>query len=310
MNETEKYVDDCYLIVLGRPADADGLKNYVEQIEKGDMKREDVLKALHTSDEYHERIEFVRDNNDICSHIKDVYLKTLHRAVDVGGLSHYTQEIGGGNIAKEDLERILKSSDEYKTRFRDIGNIVFCQGICEDRIEETKKCITRVQPGNYVDRAVIIADESVTDESRNWLEDHGCDVYVEQWEDNTVKMRNQYLSKLKYGDWVAVSDPDELYSSTICQDLRQNIEDAHSSGYGLLLLASHDNMKMIDGSVNTSVSGFCKNLIFRFLPDVYYVGAGETGNVHEVLNLPEGTTVLTLPDRYFYTHYKMEVEAL
>lgn len=310
MNQTEKYVNDCYLAVLGRPADKDGLKNYSVQIQSGKFKKEDLLKVLRASEEYHSRMDLVRNNKDIGAFIKAKYLEILHRAVDVGGLAHYTQELLNGNITEDGLEQILKSSAECKTKFAAVGKIVFCQGTYEERMDQTKKCIEHIQPGRYVDRAVIIVDQTVTEESKNWLKEHGCDVYLERWEDSMVKMRNQYLSKLEYGDWCVVSDPDELYAYKTCQELRSIIKDAHSKGHGLLLLASHDNTRMIDGSTSTSVSGFHKNLLFKYVPNVCYEGAGESKNVHEILNLPEGTTVLTLPDEHYYTHYKTEEDLL
>ena len=310
MNKIEKYVNDCYLAVLGRPAEKEGLGNYSSQIQSGTLKKEDLTKALRASEEYHSRMDLVRNNKDIGAFIKSKYLEILHRAVDVGGLAHYTQEFLNGDITEDGLVQILNSSAECKTKFVGVGKIVFCQGTYEERMDQTKKCVEQIQPGKYVDRAVIIVDETVTEESKKWLEEHGCEVYAEQWEDSMVKMRNQYLSRLKYGDWCVVSDPDELYSHKICQELRLVIENSNSEGYGLLLLASHDNTKMFDGSVSTAVSGFHKNLIFKYLPDVYYDGAGESKNVHEILNLPEGTKVFTLHDKYFYTHYKTEEELL
>jgi hypothetical protein len=310
MNQIERYIEDCYLAVLGRPVEKEGLDNYRSQIESGKMKKEDLLRALRLSEEYRSRMATVRDNTDISTFIKEKYLAILHRAVDVGGLAHYTQELLNGCITEDDLEQILKSSAEYKPDFAEVGKIVFCQCTYEERMDQTRKCIEHLKPGKYVDRAVIIVDETVTEESKKWLEEHGCDVYLEPWEDSMVKVRNQCLSRLEYGDWCVVSDPDELYSDKTCQDLRSIIEAANSKGYGLLLLKLHDNTRMIDGSVSTTGSGFHKNLIFKYAPDVFYESVGESKDVQEILNLPEDTTVSILPGKYYYISYELERDIL
>ena len=175
---------------------------------------------------------------------------------------------------------------------------------------QTKECVKRIQPGLCVDRAVIIVDETVSDTNIEWLNSHGCEVHVSQWSDSMPAMRNTYLSFLEYGDWAVVSDPDEWFGDAFCRDLRTIVGSAENSGYGLLLIAAHDNTSMPDGSVQTSVSGFHKNLIFKYCDGVSYIGVCESMNVHEVLVLPEGTQTCTLPEKYFYTHYKTYLDLL
>ncbi|KPV62502.1 MAG: hypothetical protein AOA66_1319 [Candidatus Bathyarchaeota archaeon BA2] len=190
------------------------------------------------------------------------------------------------------------------------SKIVFCQGTYEERIEETKKCVERVKPGVFVDRAVIIVDETVTEESKQWLVEHNCEVYTVLWTDDFPAMRNAYLSKLNYGDYCCCSDPDELYCEELCRDLRFLIAEAEKNSYGLLLLNSHDVLIKLDGTTETVVSNFFKNLIFKYLPGVYYEGAGRTRNIHEILRLPPNTKVWTLPRKYFYEHIKTELAVL
>lgn len=308
MGEIEDYIDAAYLAVLGRPADEEGKKNYVQLIKEGEIKKEVLESSLRSSDEYRERVGTVRDNKEIADFVKAKFVEVLKRMVDIGGLAHYTKEIVEGRIKKEELETILMESDEYKAKKP--GKIVFCQGTYEERMEETRQCIERVQPGKYVDRAVIIVDETVTEESKEWLREHGCEVFTHPWEDSMVKMRNQYLAQLSHGDLVCVSDPDEVYGESLCRDLRKINAEVAEQGYGLMLLASHDVTIKLDGSVDLSISGFHKNLIYRYLPGVNYAGIGEVKSVHEVLNLPESTKVWTLPDEYYYEHFKSEEAVL
>lgn len=53
-------------------------------------------------------------DDDIKQFINNKYKEILKRDADDGGLNHYTSEIAGGRMKKEDLEIILKSSLEYK----------------------------------------------------------------------------------------------------------------------------------------------------------------------------------------------------
>lgn len=309
--EIGDYINKVYLAVLGRPVDEEGKRIYVQLIKEGKIKREVLEGILRSSEEYRDRISAVRNNKEIADFVKAKFIEVLNRMVDIGGLTHYTKEIVEGRIKKEELETILMQSDEYKAKGIDKkGEIVFCQGTYEERMDETKKCIEQVQPSKYVDRAVIIVDETVTEESKNWLKEHNCDVYVVPWNDNMPEMRNAYLSKLAYGDFVCVSDPDELYGETLCKNLRAIIAEAEEKGYGLLLVASHDITERLDGMVDTSVPGFHKNLVYKYLPGVRYEGIGEEKTVHEVLHLPEGTKVWTLSEEYWYEHRKKEVDVL
>lgn len=136
--------------------------------------------------------------------------------------------------------------------------IVGCQGTYGERIEQTVEGVKRLRP--YVDRMVVIVDESVTEEQRQRLRDAGCEVYFEPWQDSMVKMRNAYLKRCQHGDWVIVSDPDELFCEEFCKDVRELTKRAEERGIGLLLINSHDITKKLDGTVSETVSDFFKNL--------------------------------------------------
>lgn len=204
-------------------------------------------------------------------------------------ITHWTQD---------KVEKVAE--DEYEVTFK--LSIVFCQGTYEERMSQTSACVERIRP--YVDRAVIIVDESVSEESKKWLEEQGCEVYVHPWEDSMVRMRNQYLKRCEHGDWVIVSDPDELFCKKFCEDVRRIIEKAEAEGIGLLLINSHDTTYMKDEPPSETVSDFFKNLIFKYEEGVVYEGVGEIKEVHETLKLPPNTKVSKLPPEYYYEHIK------
>lgn len=168
---------------------------------------------------------------------------------------------------------------------------------------QTKECVKRIRP--YVDRAVIIVDEFVSEDSKEWLRSQGCEVYLYPWEDSMVKMRNHYLEKLSpFGDWCVVSDPDEWFCEEFCKDVRKLIEEAETKGVGLLLINSHDVTVQPDGTKSETISDFFKNLIFSYEEGIRYEGVGEVKEVHETLRLPPGTKQATLPRKYYYEHVK------
>lgn len=182
--------------------------------------------------------------------------------------------------------------------------IVGCTGTYGERIEQTLKGVRALRP--YVDRMVVIIDETVSKKQIKELEKAGAEVYMHPWEDSMVKMRNQYLQKLQAGDYAVCFDPDEVYDEKFCKDVRKIIAKAEENNYGMMTIGVHDETLMNDGSVSKSVSGFKKPWIFKKNLGVHYEGIGETKNVHEMPVLAPNTKIGNLPDEYFYTHYKLE----
>lgn len=184
--------------------------------------------------------------------------------------------------------------------------IVGVQGTYGERIEQTLKGVRQIRP--YIDRMVVIVDETVSEKQKERLKEARAEVYFHPWEDSMVKMRNQLLQKAQTEDWLIAFDPDEVYDIEFCKDLRGIIDLAEKNGIGMLLVAAHDETLMNDGNVSKSVSGFKKPWIFKKNLGVHYEGVGETQNVHETPVLAPNTKIEALPDKYFYTHYKFEWE--
>lgn len=180
--------------------------------------------------------------------------------------------------------------------------IVACVGTYEERINQTVVGIKRLR--SYVDRYVVIIDESVTKEQADLLDRLECEVYIHPWEDSMVKMRNQYLAKVQTGDWIIVHDPDEHFNQFFCQNVRKFCEKADADGISLLLINSHDTTIKEDGSMDHSTSDFFKNLIFKKSKDSRYEGVGEIKEVHETLIMQAGAKAVRLPTSCWYEHIK------
>ena len=181
--------------------------------------------------------------------------------------------------------------------------IVACVGVYGERVDQAIVGIKRLRP--YVDRYVVIVDESVTEEQKQKLRELGCEVYFHPWEDSTVKMRNQYLQKVQTDDWVVVHDPDEWFNEQFCRDVRKICEEAEREGVDLLLINSHDILYQPDGTKSETVSTFFKNLIFKKRLGTHYEGVGQEKVLHETLIIPNMRGVKKLdPNKYWYEHVK------
>jgi len=180
--------------------------------------------------------------------------------------------------------------------------IVYCMNIYEERMAQVKKCVRRVRA--YVDRCVIVVDDTVTDKSKKWLRTWGCEVHYRKWDNHFSKQRNAYLDHVNEGEWVLVSDPDELFSLSFLEDARKILYEADKQGINNLGINAHDITTQLNGSVTNTVSDWFKQLIFKFEEGVRYVGV-----VHETL-LPglHGWRSANLDKRYYYEHIKSMVE--
>lgn len=181
--------------------------------------------------------------------------------------------------------------------------LVACLGLYGERVDQALVGIKRLRP--YVDRYVVVADETVTEEQKQQLRDVGCEVYTHKWEDSMVKMRNQYLNKVQTDSWVIVHDPDEWMNDQFCKDARELCKKAEAQDIDLLLINSHDATIKADGSRDESISDFFKNLIFKKRIGTHYEGVGEIKEVHETLLIPGITKAVRLPkEKYWYEHTK------
>lgn len=304
--DVEDFVKQRYLAILGRPADPGGLQLYVGLIQGGKILKDELDTIFRGSGEYRERLHVVRSNRDIAKTVKDAYMQILQRPVDIGGLTHYVKQIEEGVITEDDIARILKESDEYKSVN---SKVAFCQGTYGERVWQTLRCLERVAPG--VDCCIIIVDDTVTTEQVEQIK--GIDpakvkVVYKPWKDDFSSMRNAYLevAREEGATFVCVSDPDELYCEPFVWDIKGVADVGEREDVALYLINSHDVTIDEDGGEREVTSSFFKNLMFRLCDKVRYEGVAD-GSVHEHLTICDGL-VKTLPSQYYYQHLKRPID--
>jgi hypothetical protein len=213
----------------------------------------------------------------------------------------------------EELEKVRKEfarlveeaerqwTHEYVKEFPP-PKIVYCMTFYEERMPQVKRCIEQVRP--YVDRCVLVYDDTVTEESKKWLEQWNCELYYRKWDNHFSKQRNAYLEHVNEGEWVLVSDPDELFCMELLKDLHTICLEAEKRGINILGINAHDITIQLDGTITETVSDWFKQLLFKYEEGVRYVGC-----VHETL-LPgvHGWRPANLDRRYYYEHVKSMVE--
>jgi len=193
-------------------------------------------------------------------------------------------------------------TERHGNRSPQLPKIVYCMNFYEERMGQVKECVKRVLP--YVDRCVLVYDDSMSEESKKWLQEQGCELHYRKWDNHFSKQRNAYLDHVNEGEWVLVSDPDELHSESLLKDLRDIVYEAEKRGINILGINAHDITTELDGTVTETMSDWFKQLLFKFKEGVRYVGC-----VHETL-LPSiyGWRPANLDKRYYYEHIKSMVE--
>jgi len=202
-------------------------------------------------------------------------------------------------------EIISQSRKPYKNPNPKIA-IVYCMMFYGERVAQVKKCLKRVAP--YVQRCVLVHDGTVEAsdmEELFQLSQQKAEFVYRPWEDHFSKARNAYLEHVNEGEWVLVSDPDELFSLSFLEDIRAILTEAEKQGINILGMNSHDITTELDGRITKTVSQWYKQLVFKMEEGVRYVN-----KVHETL-LPglHGWRIENLnPQYYYYNHIKNMVE--
>lgn len=181
--------------------------------------------------------------------------------------------------------------------------IVACVCVYDERVEQAIEGIVKLRP--YVDRYVVIADETVTEEQQQKLYDLNCGIYFHAFKDNLMELHNFCIDKCTEEDWVIIHDPDEFFNEIFCRDVREICGKADEEGVGLLLVNVHDILIKKDGARVENPSWFFKNLIFKKKGNVYYTSGSEAKKIHELLMFPAGTKIKKLDKgKYWYEHVK------
>lgn len=169
-----------------------------------------------------------------------------------------------------------------------------------DMVDQALVGIKRLRP--YVDRYVVIVDESVTEEQKKKLTDAGCEVYFHPFEDDFGKFYNQGIEKCQIDDWIISHDPDEWFNEQFCHDIRQICNDAENSGADSLSINCHYVYYEQQGNRRETVEAHWKELVFRNRSGTRFNGK----KLHVCLQIPTNKRrrVRIAQDKYWWDHVK------
>lgn len=183
--------------------------------------------------------------------------------------------------------------------------VIYCM-MCQNNMMEVKACIERALP--YVDHIVIVDGGSVDDSIfyfRNWSQQEPkLHFYIHPWQDNFSAQRTNYLRHAdefaQPGDWILVSDPDELFEENTFANLKNvvaainNKGDYNAAGFQCRSISLKGPIKVWENMDN-----YWKHLFYRWEPGLRYVG-----NPHETLVISGGLRIVNTT--LIYEHIKQE----
>jgi hypothetical protein len=128
-------VDNLYQDVLGRSADADGLKIYVDQLVAG-TKNISQIRAELMQNEFNPVVK--NDTTKLRTVLNNMYQEILGRDADAFGLDYYTSEITSGRMTLDVVRARMENGDQYSNEFKNT--------VCKDDAK-----LTTVVSNLYID---------------------------------------------------------------------------------------------------------------------------------------------------------------
>jgi glycosyltransferase involved in cell wall biosynthesis len=183
--------------------------------------------------------------------------------------------------------------------------IIYCM-MCQNNLHEVRDCISRALP--YVDHIIVVDGGSVDDSIfyfRNWSQQEPkLHFYIHPWTDQFSEQRTKYLRHAdefaKPGDWILVSDPDELFEEQTFQKLPLLIEAIQKKGdYNAAGFQCRSVSLKGPHRVWESLDNYWKHLFYRWEPNLRYIG-----QPHETLLISGGLRIVNTP--LLYEHIKQE----
>jgi hypothetical protein len=113
--DPDRIVRRAYQDVLGREADASGLRNYRRRITEDDWSEDDVRDALRRSPEYRQKNTMTRERAEEV--VRQAYRSVLEREPDAGSRGYVDRVLREG-WTEQDVARELRKSDEYRAKNR------------------------------------------------------------------------------------------------------------------------------------------------------------------------------------------------
>lgn len=101
----ERFVNQAYLDLLRRSADASGLAYWAGLLDRG-LPRAALVGAIQHSDEYRTR------------EVQDLYVGLLHRPADAGGLQYFLGQLRAGGTLAQVRAQLVGSAEYYQGRGR------------------------------------------------------------------------------------------------------------------------------------------------------------------------------------------------
>lgn len=257
-SEIEKFINDTYLTVLGREADAPGKIAYIEYIKSGKVKPHQLEDILKSSNEYKMKpvTPFVVENTV---------------AVDKKAESPFRKQerktIRGQDIAF-DIDCIDVS--KYNTS-------AMCLMGYRDGIELIKKSI-RVT-GKEVDEIHIQADDFSSEEIKGLLElgkeiGKEIDIHIVPWNDNFSEYKNKCI-RWASTEWVLILDMDEVPTPEMAKRLKEIILKSDRGNNFDMVSFDVIDVRMENGAVISEIKNKGgKALLHWRIPAPY------TGDVH------------------------------
>jgi uncharacterized delta-60 repeat protein len=116
----QRFVQQIYLDVLQRPADAGGLAFWTSALASGQSTRTQVVLSIEQSAEYHALV------------VQNLYNLYFHRAADSAGITAWSDFLANGGTTGQ-LRAILLGSDEYaRNHSGGNGSLTFLEGVYHD----------------------------------------------------------------------------------------------------------------------------------------------------------------------------------
>lgn len=163
------------------------------------------------------------------------------------------------------------------------------------RPDNLRRLVPKVLP--YVDRVVLIfgyKDMELIEELKAL--DDKVEIYYRPWDDNFIAQFSCYLDVVEEG-WILIVDDDEEPSEEALRSL-DNI--VNSSDYGKnhcsVGFRAHD---VSEGVPAEQPSNFYKQMFFRYVPTLKYMGGEKTG-CHQCITGFQNNNIRASKDVYFH----------
>lgn len=207
-DKIQKYVNQMYTKILGRPADLPGSNYYTEAIMKKHIKPVDLPDIFRNSEEY--------------SNIRGRENRNIGIGINVGiigsGISNYAND----TPSKKELKMINRSSSGDNEKYDTVGLCIM--GI-KSELEMIKESIMTMK--DVVDEIHIQTDDFIEEDIEELKTiDYRVKVRFEKWKDDFSDYKNKAYSYATT-EWVIICDADEIPTKELADNLKDIIKNSN-----------------------------------------------------------------------------------